>query len=166
MNEVKEDGFNAGQRNIGRLFLFAIPLALGLGASTWLGVWIGIHQWKHELSQQDRAAAYVGAMERPTSKIKVDIVQKGCVTIDKVDLDGKTLLIYTTNHCHTEISYLDWHWALLSPAGVSIAAEETNGCTYPYEPNDKSECKMKVSDDDRGALLRVWLDPSAGGWGH
>ncbi len=51
----QENGVQNGARNIGRLALALIPWALAIGASVWLGVYVGIHQFRHELSQEDRA---------------------------------------------------------------------------------------------------------------
>lgn len=161
---MREDGFNSGQRNIGRFFLSAVPLVLGAAAFVWLGVWIGLHQWKHELSQEDRAAMYVGALERPKSKIKAEIQQSGCVTIDRVDIDGNQMMVYTANHCHSRITYLEYHYTALSPKKYSISSDWTNSCNMPTQPGDRAECRLKISDDDRISSVRVWLDAGALGW--
>src|SRR5258708_5935846 len=101
-----EDGVNAGQRNIGRFFLAAIPWLLGLGASVWLGVWIGYHDFRHQLSQEDRAAIYVGAENRPKAKIIPTIMPKDCTHITRADIDGSTLLLWARNDCDSYLSYM------------------------------------------------------------
>ena len=68
---MREDGINSGYRNIGRLALASIPYVLGLGAAVWLGVWMTGHDFRRLLSQEDRAAVYTGAAQRPKGKIEI-----------------------------------------------------------------------------------------------
>jgi hypothetical protein len=66
-----EDGFHAGVRNVGRWFLSMAPLALGLAASVWLGVWIQAHYFLIDRAQEQRRGSYVTRIAltrfRPTS---------------------------------------------------------------------------------------------------
>lgn len=165
MSEYQEDGVNAGARNVGRFFLAAIPWILGLAAAVWFGVYVGIHNFRHELSQeelehirQQRAAVYVGAENRPTGKMKVDIVPNWCVSIIRVDVDGENLLLYGRNDCHTKVDYVVWKWQEVSPNGTSLHTEWTNLCPEPLLPGDVSECKMEIVPDDRAAAVRVWTE--------
>jgi hypothetical protein len=154
--EVKVSGMS-------QFFLFAIPAVLGLGAAMWLGVWIDAHHFRHELSQEDRAASYVGAGVRPTDKIKIVIRDESCVHVTRADLDGADLLIYTENHCGRSIAFMEWHWQLLSPDGTVIKGNwyNTGNCAAPISNGDKAECHVDVTDysgtvDDRASTLRVW----------
>lgn len=153
----KEDGINAGQRRIGTFFLYAIPLVLGVGASVWLGVYIGVHDFRRELSQEERRSEYVGASVRPKEKLKISVVPYDCTHITKANIDGKDLLLYARNDCHRRLEYNSWHWRLLSPDGVVIGEGYTNWqCPTLSSPGVITECNLKIKQDDRAALLEVW----------
>ena len=156
---MQENGTDAGIRSIGRFFLFAIPLVLGLAASVWLGVWIQSHYFQKELSQEDRAAVYTGAQERPKSKVIIQILPHDCTHLTRVDLDGSDLLMYATNDCHAPLDYLAWHWQFVSPDGTVISEGYDNSCPKPRLPGDKAECvpySGSVKPDDRASVLRAW----------
>lgn len=115
----RESGADAGLRNIGRFFLMGIPLMLGLGAAAWLGVYAGTHDFKRQLSQEDRAAIAVGAPVRPKGPMKIDIVPSRCLPIMRADIDGSVLRLYVENLCGP-ITYMRWSWTMLSPDGTAI----------------------------------------------
>ena len=143
---------------IGKFFLALIPWALGLGASVWLGVWIGVYHFRKELSQENRAATYVGATERPKSKIAVQIIPGGCLLVSRVDVDGGDLLIYWKNTCGFRLDYAELHYEAISPDGTILSQWYDNGsqCSFPTFSGDTAECRTTVRDDDRVAKLRVW----------
>lgn len=155
---MREDGRNAGHRGIGRLAMALMLWALGIGASAWLGFYIGFHDFRKKLSQEQRAAVYTGALERPKSPIAIKILRRGCIDIFKVDIDGGNLLIYTRNHCHAPVSYVEWHAALLAPNGTIIKETSTNWkCAIPREPGSSAECELQMDIDDRTAVVQVWI---------
>jgi hypothetical protein len=93
----KEIGTEAGMRNIGRLFLWSIPLSLGVAATVWFGLWVSGWEFQqkkaeiaHELTQQERSAVYVGAEIRPKGKLAVQIIDKSCFKIVRADIDLKS----------------------------------------------------------------------------
>lgn len=151
----EEDGVNSGARNLGRFFLFAIPAVLGIAALMWLSAYIGVMKYKHELSQQERAAIYVGVKDPPKEKLKINVERRDCTEIVGVDVNGKDLLLYAKNGCHKRLDYLTWNWELTSPDGTTIDSGYTNLCPHP-KPGLKAECRMKISDDERGVSLTVW----------
>ncbi len=153
-----EDGINSGARSFGRLMLALIPWALGVGFASWLGLWIALHQYRHELSQEDRAATYVGATEKPKDKIVVEINHIDCTSITRVDVDGDVLLMYAQNNCHERLNYLSWNWQLVSPDGTIIRSgyENTTHCPTPTLSGSIAECQIKIEPDDRAKILRVW----------
>lgn len=156
-----EDGVNAGVRNFGRLALALIPWALGIGFAAWLGVWVALHQYRHELSQEDRAAVYVGAAERPKSKLAVDIIPQDCSVITRADINGEDLLLYAKNNCHAKVRYMEWHWEALSPDRTVIHGGYENWkCPDVIMPGDVAECKLSINMDDRTAVIRVWTKVS------
>lgn len=135
-----------------------IPYALGLGLATWGGIWMGIHNFRHQLSQEERAAVYTGAAERPKAKIKVLVESRDCTHLTHADLDGESLVLYAKNDCHVPLRYLAWHWQMLSPNRTVIAQghENTSSCAVPIQPGDTAECHTQVVADDRAETLRVW----------
>jgi hypothetical protein len=155
---MNESGTDSGFRNVGRFFLSLIPWALGIGAITWLSVWVGVHEYRREINQENRAATYVGASERPSSKLVIEVKSKDCSVITRADANGDELIIYALNGCHKSLDYLAWHWQGLSPDGTVIAQHYTNAatCSVPVYPGDKAECKLTISTDDRIKTLRIW----------
>ena len=159
-----EDGLNSGARNVGRFFLMAIPYVLGLAAMTWLGVYIGIHDFNHQLTQEERAAVYTGAKDRPTSKIAIEMKVKDCTKVTRGDIDGTTLVLYAINECHSGVGYMEWHWQEVSPNGTVIHENYTNSCPIPRSNGEIAECTFSSSilagpelpDDDRTSKVRVW----------
>lgn len=158
-----EDGVNAGARNVGRFFLMAVPLILALGATAWLGFYMGVHDVRKQLSQEERAAIAVGVTDGPlVGRYRIEIERPDCVTVTRADLDGSTLYLYATNTCRRAIRYLAWHIALVSPDGTILHTKYTNLCPVPRAPNAKAECVfsratyLDVPLDDRAAVLRVW----------
>lgn len=156
MREV--DGMSSGGRSFGRLCLALIPWALGIGASVWLGVYIGVHQFRHELSQEERAAIFTGAQERPKQKIAVHTLSRDCTKIVRADLDGDSLTLYAENDCGYFLDYMEYHWEFISPNGTILNQGYHNGatCPIPSEPRDKAECSFSVDPDDRAESLKVW----------
>lgn len=165
---MKEDGMNNAARNFGRFFLFMIPWAVGVAAVVWLGVFITLHNFKQQIkqehkaeTQEQRAAAYSGAAERPTAQIKIEIVRNDCSTISRVDVDGDRLVMYGKNTCHKKLSYFAYHWQLLSPNGLVLRESYDNNatCPMPSFANDEAECQSRdFKMDDRAVRLRVWSE--------
>jgi hypothetical protein len=179
---TNEDGLNTGYRNVGRFFLFAIPLVLGLAATVWFGLWVSGYEFQrrkaevaHELTQQERAAVYVGAQVRPKGKLAVQLSQEGCFKIVRADLDTKkpeygygfeySLLLYAQNLCTStrheygisdDSGYREWHWAAISPNGVMLKEGYTNyECPKPAF-QEIGECRFDIDPDDRIDHFKVW----------
>ena len=116
----RETGVNSGALNVGRFFLALIPWALGIGFTVWLGAWIGVSKYKHDVSQERRAAVYVGAENKPEEKLKIQVIKHDSTTITKADVNGEDLMIYARND-GGKLDYMAWHWKLISPDGTAIA---------------------------------------------
>jgi hypothetical protein len=166
----REDGISAGQRNIGRFFLSAIPLVLGVAAATWFGLWITGHNYskqlaaeKHELTQEQRAAVYVGARVRPQGKLVAEIDNKSCLEIVRVDVDTEkkgypyddadyqySLIMYAQNKCGEDLTYAAYHWQAVSPNGTLLEADYKNtaGCPVPMQ-DEVAECSFLIDPDTR-----------------
>lgn len=161
-----EDGREAGSRNFGRLALFSVPLSLGLAAAVWLGVWIDAHYFRKAVSQEQRAAIAVGASVRPSSPIKIVFDDRNCLRTTKADLSGRDLTIYVKNECASRVDWLRVRWQLLAVDDTIIRSGKFDWCNAPTRRGDTAECMVgdgysnfyKVSDDDRGASMRVGVE--------
>lgn len=169
-----EDGLEASRRNFGRLALSAIPWVLGMGSSVWFGVYLGLHQFRREISQEQRAAVAVGAQARPKGKIAFDFTaaQTYCAGITRGDVEGATMRLYAFNDCHKPLTGMDWHYEMLSANGTVLHAGKTNqfshvSCPTPTQPGDSAECvfgnqnyySTEIPIDDRVVTMRVWTIP-------
>ena len=157
-----EDGLNSGARNFGRLCLSMIPWMLGLGAAAWLGVWGGLHTYRHQLAMEARAARYVGSAIPSQSPIIIKVLERDCIRITRADVDGDQLLVYAKNSCHKEIHYTEYHWQELSPDNTALHEGYDNGvsCAIPSQPEDAAECRFRIPIDERTTILRVWMERS------
>lgn len=153
-----EDGVNAGHRNMGRFFLFAIPAVLGIAASIWLGVYIGIHNFRRELSQEDRRAVFVGAYQRPKSKLRIETPAMRCLKITHVDLDGGTATVYFQNNCTGETTNRMLRYQTLAPDGTVLHGGWDWTYTGSLKGGEQAEVIEKLELDDRAAGIRFWIE--------
>jgi hypothetical protein len=163
---MSENGFDAGWRRIGALALWCIPAALGIGASIWLGVAIGTHQWINTLSQEQRRAIYVGAENRPKEKIKIETPNAGCLKIDRVDLEGREASVYFHNSCRVMQDFIMINWQLISPNGTLLAGDSKyssllNGPDM-LQSGEHGEVVLSggyggIKTDDRTAAVRLTM---------
>jgi hypothetical protein len=162
MKPYREDGVNAGWRNIGRLALWSIPYVLGATALVWLGAFMAFHDFWNILSQEKRRAIYVAAEERPREKIKIDVPNRGPLKITRVDLDGSTASVYFTNSGNQKAWAIQIHWQFFSPDGTALASgyEHSSYAGGPEEmqAKEKAEAVLKrIALDDRAASIRFWI---------
>lgn len=161
-----ENGREAGARNAGRLMLGLIPLALGLGAAVWLGVYIDAHYFRKAMVQEQRAAEFVGVTAPLASPIKIEVgPSEFCANVTRADISGRVLKLYATNNCTTPLSRMEWHYEAISPNGTILdRGYLSDGCSFPRLVGDSAECVFGekyegVKDDSRIATLRVWTVP-------
>lgn len=147
--------------NATKIFI-VLFVGTAVGCVVWLSFFRDAHDFHHDLSQQDRAAQAVGATERPTSKMQIEIQRRMCANITDADIDGKDLTVHARNDCHRGFDYLEYHYELLSPDGTAIAGGYHNeaNCPIPATVGSKAECKFEIPDDDRAKVVRVWMQGS------
>lgn len=157
---IKEDGFNVACRRFGMLGLALVPWALGIGAMAWLGVYAYQHTLRRELSQEERAAVYVGAKERPTAKIKILVEPSGCLVFDRVELDGAMLNGYFHATCAEH--FIQLFHKLKSPDGTVISSGDdfvfAGSADTCLAAKEKAEFKVNVRTDDRAESIALRLD--------
>lgn len=161
-----EDGFNAGVRNIGTFFLWAIPLVLGAAACVWLGFFMTTRGFFNQLSQEKRRAIYVGAEDRPKSKLKIETPNEGPVKITRVDLDGSTAAVYFMNKSASMVRSIEVHWQLYSPDGTALSSgyeySQSHGGPEELNPNGKGEAVLDgyagIKLDNRAESIRFWIE--------
>ncbi len=129
-----------------------------------MGAWISFHEWQREARQEARAAVYVGAPEPVKSKIKITVLNRSCIKIQRADLDGTSLTIdaYAPPGCDKDYNpgYAEWHWQQLSPNGVILHSGYSNRASI--SGGEKAEFVFSgiyegLTDDDRVAELQVWI---------
>jgi hypothetical protein len=139
-------------------------VAIGVGFGVWLGFFRDTHNYTKQLSQEDWAAQYVAAVERPKSKIEIKVSDESCVRITRAEIEGTYLLMYAQNDCHFKIHYMEWRWQTSAPDGTYLTSgyENTAACPVPREPGSKAECKARLTSywnddglDDRISALHV-----------
>lgn len=157
---IEDKGITA-DKGLGWLLIFTIPFVIGIAALVWFMFFRDIHDVNHAAKQEDRAAAYVGASEKPISKIKIVTQDRSCLKLNRVDVDGRQMLVYTTNACHKRLDYIEIHWSAISPDGTVILGGYVNNamCAIPEMDGDKAECRIDIPEDDRVTSLRVWARP-------
>lgn len=163
-----EDGINSGYRNVGRLALWTIPLALAMGASAWIGVYVGTHDILRQLSQEQRRALYVGAGKRPQGKMIVETPDVSCILVTKVDVDGNEATVYYESHCHKTKHTLSVYWQLVAPDGTLLgsgsAYANAIGGPEALPPKARGEAVLagyyRLNTDDRAIAIKFWVD----GW--
>jgi hypothetical protein len=153
----KEDGINSGVRNFGRLALSYILYALALGATGWLTFYMTLHVFLKERAQEERAAEYVGAKDRPKEKLKILTEPSGCFVIERVRVDGSLALVYFRNHCRELQCFIKVSYRLISPDGTVIGSDDNysdllGGAEY-LRQGEKSEAQMKIKLDDRASAI-------------
>lgn len=158
-----EDGFPAAARNVGRLAMFLIPLALGLAASVWLGVWIQAHYFLIDVSQQARRGSFVGAPD-PIQKAYVVTTARGPKTsVDKVDIDGGEMTVVFHNFSRTSESIDNQlHWVWVAPDGTRLSdhwdlvhAIGGPGSLSPQERGIVTE--KNLGTESRASGIEVWV---------
>jgi len=166
MSDTEDKGLGStASKGVGSFFFAMIPWALATGAIAWLGFYMAFHEDHKELSQEQRMATYVGAAERPKSKITIEDATRDCVALTRAEFDEPTLLMYAENRCSHPINYLAWHWKLVSPDGTALKEGYTNGgsCPVPAHLHEKAECKTEVrgysweTAEDRAVKIVIWL---------
>jgi hypothetical protein len=158
-----EDGRVAGARNVGRLALGIIPLALGLGASVWLGFWIRAHYFITDLSQEQRRAVIVGANPLPKSSMNIITeTNYGMIVIDRVDYEGGTASVYFRNVSNNaRFRNFGLSWQLIGPDGTLLDGGECdNPDSVPQwlEPLEKGEIVAScIHSDKRASSIRFMV---------
>lgn len=150
-------GFNA-------LAYAAIPAALAIGALYWLAFGKGLHYFGRELSQEQRAASWVGAMVAPKEPVKIEALNApdAVVRIDRLQFDGGDLWIYYS--ASGEATFIRYFWKQYAPDGTVVTA----GDGYPsiqgegQSPDDlrageKAELHLKIKTDPRTVRMTVWM---------
>lgn len=150
---------------ISTFFYFAIPAVLGLAALYWLAFGQGLHYFQRTLSQESRAAEWVGAKIKPRAPMKIEMVNQpdARVRIDHATFDGGDLWIYY--YSELGASYIQFNWKEIAPDGTVVAAKE-NGYPSVYgegqSPNElaageRAELHLKINSDPRAVSIRLWM---------
>ena len=144
---------------ISSLALAAIPAALALGASGWLGFTMTAHGFQRTLAQEQRRAVYVAAAKPPKAKMMFEIAATGPVVIERADLDGESLTVYVRNSSNKRQCFQQLLWALKAPDGTQIGADSKyiGDAEGGLEPGERAEGVVHIDLDRRAVSLRLLM---------
>lgn len=150
---------------ISTFFYFAIPAVLGLAALWWLAFGEGLHYFSRTLSQERRAAEWVGAKIKPRAPLKIDVYNApdSPVKIERATFDGGDLWVYYSSEGGAQ--HIKANWKEYAPDGTVVASDLN---IYPsiegegQSPNDlsageRAELHLKISSDPRAVSIKVWM---------
>lgn len=150
---------------ISTFFYFAIPAVLAIAALWWLAFGEGIHYFTRALSQEQRAAEWVGAKVKPRAplKIEIDTAPDAQVKIDRANFDGGDLWIYYSSEGGAE--FIKCNWKEYAPDGTIVASKERIYPTVDGEgqspdslgPGERAELHLKVLSDPRAVSIKIWM---------
>ena len=141
-----EDGINAGVRNIGRYFLFAIPAALGGAACLWIAAASGWIDLSHKITMEDRALNAVGISEPPTEPIKIVTTNGTCLHATGAYLDGDEVVVSLQNTCDRQLDEPVYVYRTKAGDGtVLLSARYAFSGERWWNPKEKRE-------------RRIWID--------
>jgi len=158
-----EDGFHAGARNIGRYFLFLVPLVLGLGASAWLGVWIQAHYFLIDRAQEQRSGSFVAAPDPERAPYLITTYTGGSkIKIDAVDIHNGVMTVRFHNFSAIEANNLQLHWQWIAPDGTKLA-DHWDWCYKLKGPSGIGGAEKGIVEesdlnpDPRASGVGVWV---------
>lgn len=149
---------------ISTFFYFAIPAVLGLAALYWLSFGEGLHYFNRSLSQENRAAEWVGAKIKPRAPMKIEIqnMPDSQVIIDHASFDGGDLWIYY--YSEHGARYIQFNWKEIAPDGTIVAASDGYPSVYGEgkSPDDlaageRAELHLKIDSDPRAVSIKLWM---------
>lgn len=158
-----EDGYPAGARNIGRFALSLIPLAIGLAASVFLGVWIQAHYFLMGVSQERRTGSFVGAPDPIQVAYVVSVARGPKTSIDKVDINGGAMTVRFHNFSRTEeATNLQIHWVWIAPDETRLGGSwdwvAKIGGPSGLSPGEKGMVTEKdLGTESRASGIQVWV---------
>lgn len=162
-----EAGTEAGVRNWGRFALMFGFFWLAVASSVWLGTYVEAHQFKKELSQEERRAIFVGAYQRPTAKIRVETPNETCLMVTHADLDGVIISAYVQNNCDGKKVLYNFkiYYQAVAPNGTLLEGSwlrsvDARLSPERLEPGEQGEFVFRyaVDVDDRTAAVRIWFE--------
>lgn len=155
MSSQKENTVRIHLLGISALALAAIPAALAVGATGWLGFTITLRGFQLEIQQEHRRAIYVGASEAPKVPMKIVADHAGPIMVDRADLDGEELVVYLKNSGHRSAKFIQLKWSLIAPDGTVIGSEARYVSNNDLGAGERVEVRRQVPEDRRAVVLRL-----------
>lgn len=153
--EVKVKGFS-------ELCLAVIPWILGLAAVVWFGLYVSVHEFNRTVTQEKRAADWVGEKTPPKAAVKLVIKnrERGCTKIESAHFDGDDLWVYAQRICGGP-GYAEIHWKAVAADGTVVSAGYDNSTglesaddgeraeykPYSYKPDPRTTAVILYTKD-------------------
>lgn len=139
---------------VGILFTL-IVIGLGVAGVVWLGFVMTGHDFGNQVSQEHRAAEWVGEKTPPKAPIKIIVKNgSGCIKIDHVRIEGDHLRILTHRVCGVSGDYAEVHWRVVANNTV-IDSGYTNWQVTASDVGQFSEFIPDIQTDDRVTEIDV-----------
>lgn len=137
-------------RGISEYYYFAIPLVLGLAATSWLMFFSDLHIFRRKLINEKRRAERVAAEPLPKEKIEITFSDSkdAAIKVVAADLDGENAWITFQNFGSTRQTWIDYSWRQISPDGTIINSCWGNASPSTLDGGQKAEMKITVYHDD------------------
>lgn len=125
----------------------AIFVLIGLGMMIWLGYFVAHHDWTRQLSQESRAAEWVGEKIPPRAPLKIIIKNSGCLRITRARVDDDEFMVDIQRVCGKAGDYAEFHWRMIANNFVLKSGYEN----------------WRVDEVDTGEIIE-WKEPGFDGF--
>jgi hypothetical protein len=132
-----------------------------VGCVIWLGFFHDAHDFRQQLSQEDRHAELVGAKPLPKAAIVIviDNHKNECVRVDSAEFNGSEIWVYLHNDCRTRRNFIKVSWKAKAPDGTIIESQEhyAGAAESGLLQGEKLEYHAdRFKDDPRIQSVVVW----------
>lgn len=136
----------------------AVFMVLTLGAWTWLKTTIIGHDFRRQLTMEDRRAEVTGANPLPAAPFKIILRQpdRNCLHITEAAFDGDNIVGTVKNKCNVMIDFGKVYYRAMTPSGVGIrGGQEFIESWSELPPGDLSEFTITMRPDPRIATVEL-----------
>lgn len=143
----------------------AIAIVIIGAPSVYFGLFRSVHDYKREVSQEERKNEATQTVELPKAPIRIAFKNsdRECVKVENAYIDGDNLLVYVRNQCGLTQGFTRLGHTLIAADGTRIGG----GMTYiatdtdEMEAGERREVVSSVKADPRTVEIKItvrgWL---------